>query len=99
MPTKERCDCLNWCGDDPRLDALGRPGRDRVLPCPRLLVERIRAQRSTRAFQILQQLDGEDLLDKLIRLIELAPPQRGLRHLLDIAAAAPHSTKGEQAWN
>lgn len=66
------CDCLDWCGDDERIDQLGRAERDRVKPCPQLVAERVRRQRHRQAAELLAGLEGADLLDKLTRLVQRA---------------------------
>lgn len=66
------CDCLNWCGDDERIDQLGRAERDRVKPCTWLVAERVRRQRHRQAAELLAGLEGADLLDKLTRLVQRA---------------------------
>ncbi len=70
--TRPRCDCLNWCGDDVRIDQFGQAERDRVEPCPQLVAERVRRQRHRQAAELLAGLEGADLLDKLTRLVARA---------------------------
>lgn len=70
--TRPSCDCLNWCGDDERIDQLGRSECDRVKPCTRLVAERVRRQRHRQAAELLAGLEGADLLDKLTRLVQRA---------------------------
>lgn len=54
-----KCDCLNWCGDDPRLKD------QRVIECDKHRTRRLEIARAERIGQLLRELGYSDVLPAL----------------------------------